>query len=354
MGFKINIQVFVFSIFIFLIIPTLIAAECTCDEEDGDRNKSKALRYKIAALSSIMVASAIGVCIPLLGKVIPALSPEKDIFFIIKAFAAGVILSTGFIHVLPDAFENLTSPCLKEHPSGDFPFTGFVAMCTAMGTLMVDTYATAYFQNQNSKKTPTQVENHESTADEEHEEHVHVHTHASHGHAHGHISSDTSSELLRHRVVSQVLELGIIVHSVIIGISLGASESPKTIKPLVGALTFHQFFEGMGLGSCITQANFKNLSITVMGLFFALTTPVGIGIGIGISSVYDENSPTALIVEGIFNAASAGILIYMALVDLLAADFMNPRMQKSGTLRLGCNISLLLGAGAMSLIAKWA
>ncbi|XP_058763095.1 zinc transporter 1-like, partial [Vicia villosa] len=273
-------------------------------------------------LSSLMVASAIGVCIPLLGKVIPALSPEKDIFFVIKAFAAGVILSTGFIHVLPDAFENLTSPYLKEHPWGDFPFTGFVAMCTAMGTLMIDTYATAYFQNQNSKKTPTQVENHESTPDVEHEGHVHVHTHASHGHAHGHASSETSSELLRHRVVSQVLELGIIVHSVIIGISLGASdESSKTIKPLVAALTFHQFFEGMGLGSCITQANFKSLSITIMGLFFALTTPVGIGIGLGISSVYDENSPTALIVEGIFNAASAGILIYMALVDLLAADF---------------------------------
>ena len=91
-----------------------------------------------------------------------------------------------------------------------------------------------------------------------------------------------------------------------------------------------------------------------MGLFFALTTPVGIGIGIGITNVYDENSPTALIVEGIFNAASAGILIYMALVDLLAADFMNPRMQKSGSLRLGANLSLLLGAGCMSLLAKWA
>lgn len=43
------------------------------------------------------------------------------------------------------------------------------------------------------------------------------------------------------------------VHSVIIGVSLGASESPKTIKPLVAALTFHQFFEGMGLGGCICQ-----------------------------------------------------------------------------------------------------
>ena len=50
-----------------------------------------------------------------------------------------------------------------------------------------------------------------------------------------------------------MLELGIVVHSVVIGISLGASESPKTIKPLVAALTFHQFFEGMGLGSCIAQ-----------------------------------------------------------------------------------------------------
>ena len=58
-----------------------------------------------------------------------------------------------------------------------------------------------------------------------------------------------------------MLELGIIVHSVIIGISLGASESPKTIRPLVAALTFHQFFEGMGLGSCITQVYHMHIYI---------------------------------------------------------------------------------------------
>lgn len=55
----------------------------------------------------------------------------------------------------------------------------------------------------------------------------------------------------------KVLELGIVVHSVIIGISLGASESSNTIKPLVAALTFHQFFEGMGLGGCISQVFFR-------------------------------------------------------------------------------------------------
>jgi solute carrier family 39 (zinc transporter), member 1/2/3 len=51
----------------------------------------------------------------------------------------------------------------------------------------------------------------------------------------------------------KVLELGIIVHSVIIGMSVGASETPSTIRPLIAALTFHQFFEGLGLGSCIAQ-----------------------------------------------------------------------------------------------------
>ena len=91
-----------------------------------------------------------------------------------------------------------------------------------------------------------------------------------------------------------------------------------------------------------------------MGMFFALTTPVGIGIGMAIGNQYEENSEEALIIEGVFNAASAGILIYMALVDLLAADFMNDRMQNSSRLQLGANIFLLFGAGLMSLLAKWA
>ena len=91
-----------------------------------------------------------------------------------------------------------------------------------------------------------------------------------------------------------------------------------------------------------------------MAIFFSLTTPVGIAVGIGISNVYNENSPNALIVQGIFDSASAGILVYMALVDLLAADFMDPRMQSNGRLQLGANASLLFGAGCMSLLAKWA
>ncbi|KAL9267054.1 Zinc transporter 8-like protein [Drosera capensis] len=91
----------------------------------------------------------------------------------------------------------------------------------------------------------------------------------------------------------QVLELGIMVHSVIIGIALGASQSLWTIKPLMAELVFHQFFEGMGLGGCITQAKFESKAMAIMAFFFSLTTPLGVAIGIGISNVYSENSPTA-------------------------------------------------------------
>nr|AMQ48923.1 zip transporter [Salix matsudana] len=337
---------------LLLLLPTLALGECTCDAAGGeDTNKSEALKYKAAAIASILFAGAVGVCIPVLGKKIPVLSPERSIFFIIKAFAAGVILSTAFIHVLPDAFDSLTSPCLAENPWGKFPFTGFVAMMSAIGTLMVDCLASSYFTRLHLiKAQPEESGDEEKAAGE-----AHVHTHA---HSHGIVADSSGSapspQLIRHRVITQVLELGIVVHSVIIGVSLGASSSPKTIRPLVGALSFHQFFEGIGLGGCITQAKFKTKTMVTMGLFFSLTTPVGIAVGLGISNVYNESSPNALIVEGIFNAASAGILIYMALVDLLAADFMHPRVQSNGALQLGVNVSLLLGVGCMSLIAKWA
>ncbi|GMY09555.1 zinc transporter 8-like [Fagus crenata] len=263
-----KIQELLLTLFcVIFLLPSLVFGECTCDTEDDERNKGEALKYKLAAIASILVAGAIGVCIPMLGKRIPALSPEKDIFFMIKAFAAGVILSTGFIHVLPDAFESLTSPCLSENPWGNFPFTGFVAMMSAIGTLMVDAFATSYYKKSHFDKAQNGIGDAEK--DGEHDGHIHVHTHATHGHAHGSVSlteNSASSELVRHRVISQVLELGIVVHSVIIGISLGASESPKTIRPLVAALTFHQFFEGMGLGGCITQV-INNITVDTIYSF---------------------------------------------------------------------------------------
>ncbi|XP_028754773.1 zinc transporter 1-like [Neltuma alba] len=336
-------------------------AGCSCDlskATNRDDDASEVLRYKLGSIASVLIAGGLGVGLPLLSKKIPTLRPENDMFFMVKAFAAGVILATGFVHILPEAFETLNSPCLTDNPWHKFPFTGFVAMLSSIGTLMVDSLATGYYKRRHfsSKQVPTdEEEGDHHHHHHEHADHIHVHTHATHGHAHGSAQENPeTSELTRHRIISQVLEMGIVVHSVIIGISLGAAGSIDAIKTLLVALSFHQFFEGMGLGGCISQAKFKSRATAIMASFFSLTTPIGIAIGMGISSVYEENSSTSLIVEGIFNSASAGILIYMALVDLLAADFMSPKLHSNPKLHLGANISLLFGSASMSLLAKWA
>ncbi|KAM7266153.1 hypothetical protein ACFE04_019537 [Oxalis oulophora] len=286
---------------LLVLLPSLVVGERTCDsEESGERNKPEALKYKLVALASILVFGGIGVCIPMLGKFVTWLNPENNLFYIIKVFAAGVILSTSCVHILLDSFENLTSPCLNEI-WGKFPWTGFVMMVAVILVLIIESFLPV-------------------------------------------AAAADANQLLRDRVLAQVLELGIVVHSVIIGISLGASQSPDTIKPLVIALTFHQFFEGMGLAGCISQGKFKACNMVIMALFFALTTPIGIAIGIGISDSYDENSPKALAVEGILNATSAGILIYMALVDLLAPRFRELKVRSSGRLQLGSILSVLFVA----------
>lgn len=175
-----------------------------------------------------------------------------------------------------------------------------------------------------------------------------------HPHIHEHVTDDSEFSNVRHIVVAQVFEFGIVAHSIIIGITVGVSSSPCVIKPLFAALTFHQFFEGFALGGCVAQAGFRNLTALVMGFFFAVTTPLGIAIGMGVSTTYNENSPKALVVQGVFDSISAGILVYMALVDLIAADFLSKRMRSSRQLQLCAFLALFLGAGAMSVLGVWA
>jgi zinc transporter 1/2/3 len=51
---------------------------------------------------------------------------------------------------------------------------------------------------------------------------------------------------------------------VLIGISLGVSESPCTIRPLAAALVFHQCFEGFALGGSLVDAGYKTCDIIAL------------------------------------------------------------------------------------------
>ncbi|KAK4347468.1 hypothetical protein RND71_033807 [Anisodus tanguticus] len=344
----------IFFILISISIPRVLSVveDCGAEEDNSCVDKSKALPLKVIAIVSILITSMIGVCLPLVTRSIPALSPDRNLFVIVKAFAGGIILATAFMHVLPDSFDMLSSSCLKENPWHKFPFTGFVAMLSAIITLAIDSIATSLYSKKRRAVNPESDQ--EMAVSTTAGNHVHSHHH------HGSLSTKDGvdgKKLLRYRVIAMVLELGIIVHSIVIGLSVGASSNTCTIKGLVAALCFHQMFEGMGLGGCILQASsaeYKFLKKAIMAFFFAVTTPFGIALGIALSSTYQENSPRSLITVGLLNASSAGLLIYMALVDLLAVDFMGDKLQGSVKLQIKSYMAVLLGAGGMSIMAIWA
>lgn len=189
------------------VLPPAAATACECASDVAAENSSSALHLKLAAIATILFSGAIGVCLPIIGRSVPALGPDKPLFFLIKAFAAGVILSTGLVHILPDAFGSLSSPCIKEKPWGDFPLSGFVVMMSAIGTMMVDAFATGYYKRAHFNKAQPALDSDEERAAGEHVGHVHVHTHGEHGHSHGSINGDhvgMSTELIRNRIISQV------------------------------------------------------------------------------------------------------------------------------------------------------
>jgi zinc transporter 1/2/3 len=153
-----------------------------------------------------------------------------------------------------------------------------------------------------------------------------------------------------------ILEFGVIFHSVIIGLNLGTAG--KEFSTLYVVLVFHQSFEGLGIGARMSAIPFpKKLSWLpwVLCTAYGLTTPIAIAIGLGFRNTYNPGSTTANIVSGVLDATSAGILIYTGLVELLARDFLfNPELTRSNKRLTFMMVCILLGAGLMALLGKWA
>lgn len=219
-----------------------------------------------------------------------------------------------------------------------------------------------------------------------------------HSHAHGLSLLDESQR----RISTYILEAGIAAHSVIIGVSLGVSTGSEFTGLLI-ALVFHQFFEGKAVAPAIylcyitdqflfvgvqvddwSRFGWRRISSTlafflmilgfalgariadlafdttythyVLALIFSLTTPTGVAIGIGISSSYSANSKSSLLVEGIFDSISTGILLYMGYVNLLAIEFnLNGEIRKqSKKIKSLCFLALWAGAAVMAIIGRFA
>ncbi|CAN6891140.1 unnamed protein product, partial [Brassica oleracea] len=267
-----------------LVLPLLVSAAA---EEENDFscsvpvNSATALKYKIIAIFSTLIIGFFGVCLPIFGLdlVEDLLSPVTGSILI------SICLTAPFIHILPDTIESLTSSCLGDEP----PWVEVVSVSAVILT-MIESFASSCviaFENKEEKNKKGDL--------------IHVHNQRQHDHNN-----------IRRKLLTHVLESGIVVYSIIVGIALGASSSVSTIKPFIGAITIHQLLEGFRPRRCISKAKFELKKVLVMVILFSLTTLVGIGMSIGVVEIYKENGRTVLMVSSFLNAAAAGILYYMA------------------------------------------
>lgn len=83
---------------------------------------------------------------------------------------------------------------------------------------------------------------------------------------------------------------------------------------------------------------------------YGFVTPVGVAIGLGVRNSFQPNDPTTILAIGVLDSLSAGVLLYGALVNLIAKDFLAGQMLDVSHARLSVALlSLFVGAALMSL-----
>lgn len=157
-----------------------------------------------------------------------------------------------------------------------------------------------------------------------------------------------------------LLEAGILFHSIFIGMALSVATGTSFVVLLI-AISFHQTFEGFALGSRIATLipdlfSPSSAKPWLMCLAYGTTTPIGQAIGLVLHNLYDPASTTGLLMVGITNAISSGLLLFAGLVELLAEDFLSESSYETlkGRRRVEAYISVAFGALLMAFVGAFA
>ncbi|PYH46691.1 putative ZIP family zinc transporter [Aspergillus saccharolyticus JOP 1030-1] len=194
---------------------------------------------------------------------------------------------------------------------------------------------------------------------------IHRRSSSSDRHSHADMHQRTNMESPRHNPQRQLLqclllEAGILFHSIFIGMALSVATGTSFIVLLV-AICFHQTFEGFALGSRIASLIpdlFAPSSMRpwLMSLAYGTTTPIGQAIGLILHNFYDPASTTGLLMVGITNAISSGLLLFAGLVELLAEDFLSEPSYATlrGRRRVEACVAVMAGALLMAFVGAFA
>ncbi|KAJ3579942.1 hypothetical protein NPX13_g631 [Xylaria arbuscula] len=290
----------------------------------------------------VLAASIFGAGFPVAAKKIKWLKVPTKVFFACKHFGTGVLIATAFVHLLPTAWLSLSNPCLPDFFIVQYPpLPGIIMMASLFSLFCIE----MWMNNKMGGHSHGGARGFEGPAD----------------------AGDAAATALPPPRPTRAS-------------TLSSFEVPNVSSPVEGEETQSEFkeeivvketqvedvesqvdplvFEGLGLGSRIAAVPYPKSSIRPWVLVFAFgtTAPIGQAIGLATRGTYDPNSAFGLIIVGVFNAISSGLLIYAALVDLLAEDFLSEESNHTLTKKEKkiAFMWVIFGAIGMSIIGAFA
>ena len=223
---------------------------------------------KFIAAGSILAIALISGAIPMAAARFPG---SQRFFSLGNAFAGGLFLGVGFIHLLPEGIEQLGEVV-------DYPLAALLAALGLAALLFIDRIV---FDSR-------------------------------------HVRADADDAQGR-SIYPLVLLLLLSIHSVIAGLSLGLESHASTALILALGIVLHKGSEAFALMVSSINAGFAaNRRNALLGAFVAMT-PVGILAGmLGANALHGD---AAALVKGSFNALAAGTFIYIAILDIIDEEF---------------------------------
>ncbi|KAG8156597.1 hypothetical protein KVR01_013548 [Diaporthe batatas] len=298
----------------------------------------------------------------------------RSIFFICKHTGTGVIIATAWMHLLSPAVEALHHECLAAR-LGDYDWAFAIGLMTVMIMFLLELVATNYvsqgFPLSTKQVTPAlqSAGTVEADADACVRKCDSCCSRQSYVAQNGSVcfpgassignddqqpqAGDSISALSGQLTAIFILEFGVVFHSIFIGLVLSTTSN---LVVLIVVFTFHQLFEGLGLGSRLAVAHWPASSPWwpyLLATIFGLSSPIATAVGI---YTKPANAEAQILTTGIFDSISAGILLYSGMVELLGHEFLfNSEMRVAPLkVQLAAFACIAIGATVMAVLAVWA
>ncbi|KAF9069742.1 Zinc/iron permease [Rhodocollybia butyracea] len=239
---------------------------------------------RVGSIFVILVGSMFGALFPVIAaRYSKIFKIPKAAFEFAKWFGSGVIIATAFIHLLAPATMELTDVCLADGWQG-YPYALALCLLSIFGIFLVELVAfrwgTAKLakiglmpmdMNRFSLCTWSRANMASNNGSDGNDEKILEEARP--------LPSTAALDSPETQIVGvAILEFGVLLHSVLVGLTLAVDPG---FKVLFVVLVFHQTFEGLGVGSRLAYMQphlphkYRNVAVWG-GLLYGITTPLGL------------------------------------------------------------------------------